>query len=109
MALSAHRRCRTCRQLVRGKCETCDAAWIRKPKSWTVANTGDRRWRRIRQVRLALEPLCRFCGAIATTVDHVDGTDYTDPASWLDVQMTRSLCKACHATRTARQGTDARG
>ena len=77
MALSAPRRCRTCRQLVRGKCETCDAAWIRKPKSWTVANTGDRRWRRIRQVRLALEPLCRFCGAIATTVDHVDGTDYT--------------------------------
>ena len=69
MALSAPRRCRTCRQLVRGKCETCDAAWIRKPKSWTVANTGDRRWRRIRQVRLALEPLCRFCGAIATTVD----------------------------------------
>lgn len=100
MALSAPRRCRTCRQLVRGKCETCDAAWIRKPQSWSGG--GTRRWRAVRAQRLAVEPLCRFCGALADTVDHIDGTDYESQR--YDLDMTRSLCASCHATRTAAQG-----
>lgn len=66
----------------------------------------------MRAERLSIEPLCRICGYVATIADHLDGTDYTDDsgvgASWLNIDMTRSLCVDCHGTRTAHQGVEAR-
>ena len=73
--------------------------------------------------RLVLDemPLCvavirddRFtvCGAVATTVDHIDGTDYTDDSgegrSWLNPAMCRPMCRDCHAKRTSKQGNEAK-
>lgn len=112
MPNSAPRRCLRCRQLVTGRrCPNCDKAWTRKPKSWR-RGAGDRRWRRVRELRLEFEPLCQECGDIADTVDHLDGTDYDDDSawgqSWLNIDMTRSLCTPCHRTRTAQQGNAAR-
>lgn len=73
----------------------------------------DKRWRAVRAQRLREDPYCELCGAIADQVDHLDGTDYKDDsyhgASWLNIDMTRSLCRRCHATRTSAQGRRAQG
>lgn len=60
-------------------------------------------WRtKHRPAQLRREPLCRFCaehGRVtqATEVDHIDGDSRNnDPAN------LRSLCRACHSSRTAR-------
>jgi 5-methylcytosine-specific restriction endonuclease McrA len=57
-----------------------------------------RRWRRIRKLQLAREPLCRMCGRTATDVDHIrplaDGGAFDDPAN------LRSLCHECHSRVT---------
>ncbi len=54
-----------------------------------------------------------MCGAIAETVDHLDGTDYADNSyrdnSWLNIDMTQSLCRPCHNKRTGEQGRRAQG
>lgn len=63
----------------------------------------DYEWRTyIQPAQLAREPLCRFCkqkGRIvaATVVDHIDGNSWNRKPENL-----RSLCKACHDGRTAR-------
>lgn len=106
MPTAPPRRCQRCRQLVSGRC-TCDKPWAQRPASWP-GGAGDRRWRKVRAERLAQDPYCEFCGAPATTADHLDGTRYDDDSgfgvSWLNVEMTRSLCVPCHRSRTGRQG-----
>jgi 5-methylcytosine-specific restriction protein A len=57
------------------------------------------RWRRMRKIHLAGEPLCRQCGKPATEVDHIIPIS-VDPAkrwSWFNLQ---SLCRACHSRKT---------
>ena len=82
-------------------------------KAWQQANRHDVRWKRLRKRRLRDDPYCAMCQGIADTVDHLDGTDYTDDsghgASWLNYDMTRSLCTPCHRKRTAAQGRRAQG
>jgi 5-methylcytosine-specific restriction protein A len=111
MPTAAPHRCPRCKKLVRGKCPTCSPAWSRKPASWKRGGST-RRWRGVRAERLRIEPLCRFCGVAATIADHLDGTDYDDDSghgrSWLNLDMTRSLCGRCHGTRTSEQGQQAR-
>lgn len=106
------RRCAHCHQLVAGRCPHCDTAWVRKPASWRRNSTSDPRWRSTRTERLRIDPWCQLCGDVATQADHLDGTDYTDDSgqgtSWLNIDMTRSLCQSCHQQRTARQGNDAK-
>lgn len=114
--MSAPRRCGRCKQLVRGKCPTCDN-WRGRGNSKAYAKSrakaSDKRWRAVRAQRLAEDPFCALCGAIADTVDHLDGTDYTDDSyhgkSWLNIDMTRSLCTPCHNKRTSAQGRRAQG
>lgn len=99
------RRCLKCRALFTGHhCPTCNPPWARKPASWAAG--GNSRWRRLRAWWLANHPLCAVCGAVADTVDHIDGTDYA--VQRYDPTMLRSLCTACHRIRTARQGSEAR-
>lgn len=74
--------------------------------------SNDPRWRKVRADRLSIEPECRNCGQPAEVADHLDGTDYTDDSgtgpSWLNINMTRSLCASCHTSRTDQQGAAAR-
>lgn len=60
----------------------------------------DRNWQKVREIRLKVEPLCRFCqkmGKIteATTVDHIIPVR-KDPSLRLDLENTQSLCESCH-------------
>lgn len=78
--------------------------WTHKPPSW--ANGSTYRWRKVRAVHLKDNPWCVWCGQLANTVDHIDGTNYATQR--YDPTMLRSLCAKCHAVRTARQGGHAR-
>lgn len=70
------------------------------------------RWRKLRESILAREPLCRYCGAPATDVDHASGDPSDNSAANL-----QPLCHACHSVKTGREragkhdviGADARG
>lgn len=69
----------------------------------------DWRWRKIRAVVLAEEPLCRFCSeqgyvVSAEEVDHIDGNSRNN-----DRANLRPLCRGCHSARTARDQGFARG
>lgn len=58
----------------------------------------DAAWRKRRAAYLLAYPLCAFCGALATEVDHViplrrGGADHA--GNW------QALCHACHSRKTA--------
>ncbi|HWX48139.1 MAG TPA: HNH endonuclease signature motif containing protein [Roseomonas sp.] len=66
----------------------------------------DRQWRRLRDVVLAEEPLCRFCLELgrltpAREVDHIEPI-----ARRPDLRLVRTnlrpLCTPCHSRRTGR-------
>jgi 5-methylcytosine-specific restriction protein A len=66
-------------------------------------HTGSKRWRAIRAMVLAGEPLCRECikaGRItgATQVDHIDGDDSNNAGHNL-----QPLCAPCHSSKTSRE------
>lgn len=66
--------------------------------------TNSRYWRRIRQMQLAHEPLCRHCqreGLIvpANEVDHIDGDSANN-----DADNLQSLCKRHHSRKTMQEG-----
>jgi 5-methylcytosine-specific restriction enzyme A len=66
------------------------------------------RWRRLRRLKLATDPLCEECGkagrvTAATEVDHLvphDGP--ADPLFW-EWSNLSSKCKPCHSRKTATQ------
>ena len=62
------------------------------------------RWRRLRRMHLACEPLCRACKAQgrtreATEVDHIR-PHRGDPGLMWDALNLQSLCKPCHSAKT---------
>lgn len=111
------KQCRRGHRYTGRHCDQCVGWTERKPSSWK-SGAGDSRWRAVRAERLELTPVCvnfgtdPACTGVATTADHLDGTDYRDDsgvgASWLNLAMTRSMCDGCHARRTGRQGGRAR-
>ena len=64
-------------------------------------------WRRVREVKLAMDPLCERCKAngrieAATEVHHrIAVRDGGDP---FDVAGLESLCKPCHSRESAESG-----
>ena len=79
---------------------------LRRRRRWRRLRVWQRR-RKVRDTYLATHPLCVFCGAVATRVAHVDGTDYeTERYDW---DKLRALCKPCHDQRTTAQGNAAQG
>lgn len=107
MPISAPHPCSTpgCPALVprgRARCDT--HARQAEAARGTAAERGyDARWRRARKLFLALNPLCRPCGAAgritaATVVDHIrdhkgDQALFWDEANW------QPSCEACHNRR----------
>lgn len=68
-------------------------------KAWQwLYNTS--RWRKLRLLHLASEPLCRMCkqeGRLtpATVVDHIKAHKGDETLFW-DQSQWQSLCKPCH-------------
>jgi 5-methylcytosine-specific restriction endonuclease McrA len=65
--------------------------------SWVYKTAA---WLRIRALRLAEEPLCRFCAKLdrtvpATIVDHIT-PHRGDRDLAFDYDNTQSLCETCH-------------
>ena len=65
--------------------------------------TNSARWRRLREIVLRGEPLCRHCkerGQVtpATQVDHIDNDSFNNSESNL-----QPLCASCHASKTAQE------
>lgn len=60
------------------------------------------RWRKLRKLHLASEPLCRECGAPARVVDHIEriaagGDRY-------DQNNLQSMCDTCHNRKRSEEG-----
>ncbi|NOG53131.1 MAG: HNH endonuclease [Planctomycetes bacterium] len=77
-----------------------------------AARGYDRTWRRLRRMYLARHPLCEHCLRYddvtpATEVDHI--VSLRDGGERLDVNNLQSLCRACHARKTAQEQRDRGG
>ena len=72
----------------------------------TKINT--RRWKRVRQVVLSFEPLCRICmshGRVtaASEVDHI--VPRSEGGDLYDRSNLQPLCQPCHFDKTARENS----
>jgi hypothetical protein len=119
MPTSPPTRCSNCGELKKGQCPNGCDSWAGRPSpNWQkVSPQGKAIWKRVQLKRLKIEPFCRMCAedgvqTPATQVDHLDGSDYGDDsrqgASWLNIDMTRSICESHHQVRTAQQSAAAR-
>ena len=68
----------------------------------------DARYRRLRAIILATEPLCRACLAAgvyvsATEVDHIKPRHRGGSVD--DISNLQPLCEECHAAKTDREGS----
>ena len=63
-------------------------------KVWTSA-----RWKVLRREQLAREPMCKMCGRLATSVDHII-PHRGDPDFAYNADNLQSLCHACHNAKT---------
>lgn len=59
-------------------------------------HTASKSWRIIREQVLAWEPLCRYCGDVATQVDHLDNDSHNN-----DIDNLAATCAPCHSRKTA--------
>lgn len=59
---------------------------------------NSKRWKLMRNLCLARNPLCAMCGALAEVVDHIDHNWRNNPA---DGSNHQSLCTSCHNRKTA--------
>ena len=61
-------------------------------------------WRRLRRIKLQMNPLCEECGrAKATTADHI--VPIKQGGATLDVSNLQSLCGSCHGRKSIREGS----
>lgn len=73
-------------------------------KEWAEAFYHSRAWKALRQRALIRDGFtCRFCGARATEVDHIQELtpeNIRDPKISLDLSNLQSLCHDCHTRKT---------
>jgi len=66
----------------------------------------DHRWRKLRNAKLAYDPLCEVCMAMGYTepaqdVDHIQPFDGKHDPKRLEWANLQSICRECHARKTA--------
>jgi 5-methylcytosine-specific restriction endonuclease McrA len=104
--------CFTCGVPTRGKSLCPDHAEVRAQQQATRANARthtlstkargyDAAWRRMRALVLANSRECFWCGACATTVDHVVPISQ-DPSPRLDLENLVPACQPCNSARAKR-------
>jgi hypothetical protein len=114
-------RCTGCNGLIpRGeRCHNPECVYRYSTYKRSQAKTNDPRWVKIAAKRLQIDPYCTWltdddhtCTNKAEEVDHLDGADKSDDSgqgrSWLNLDMTRSLCADHHRLRTAQQSAMSR-
>ncbi len=63
--------------------------------------TYDERWKKLRKVVLARDPVCMDCGeAPSTDVDHIIPRAPTQHAADVTEEELRGLCHPCHSRKT---------
>lgn len=63
--------------------------------------TYDRRWRKLRKVVLARDPICMICGeAPSTDVDHIIPREHDVHAANVTEEELQGLCHSCHSRKT---------
>lgn len=105
-------RVHTCGELVPAgeKCKRCLSTTRRlvDQERGSAARRGyDARWRQARQIWLAAHPFCAdpfgehgAFPVMATEVDHIE-PHRGDPVKFWDTSNWQSLCRRCHARKTA--------
>jgi 5-methylcytosine-specific restriction protein A len=59
----------------------------------------DAKWEKVRKTFITHHPLCAFCQALATVVDHIKPLN--QDGARLSSTNLRSVCTTCHARLTA--------
>lgn len=92
----------------KGRCENHSGPSASTPKAWATTTTSSSargygsRWRKLRALKLAEQPVCEACRrAMATTVDHIKPKARGGGDEWENLQ---SLCDPCHKAKTASEG-----
>lgn len=57
------------------------------------------RWKKFRAWYRSGHPLCEKCGAVGEIIDHI--TEIKDGGACLDERNVQTLCRRCHAGKTA--------
>lgn len=87
------------------------APWATPSRSWAALTPAQKAaWPPFRAAFLRDFPWCAIgfadiCTRTATTVDHLDGCNYT--VDFLNREWCRPACRACHRRRTSQQGNAA--
>ena len=87
-----------------GKCPQCakqsTKRYDKEKRDKTLAKFyASAKWKKVRDLQLKQEPLCRMCGRPATLVDHI--VEIRDGGAKLDFSNLQSLCHSCHNKKTA--------
>lgn len=91
------------------KCLQCYPPFTTSAWARTLDPINRRRWRTVRGNYLALHPVCEWpeCVGLAHEVDHVVNLK-TKGVNPFDYRNLQSLCTPHHATKTGREGYEAR-
>lgn len=93
----------------------CERCVIRKEKAQPWGNKkrlpfySSSRWQKLRRFMLATHPFCAVCQRVlATELDHIVSATEDKPELWYDTDNLQTICRACHAEKTARASVEAR-
>lgn len=66
-----------------------------------IMRNYDRRWKKLRKIVLARDPICKICDkAPSTEVDHIVPRPPDQHAADVTEEELQGLCKPCHSSKT---------
>jgi 5-methylcytosine-specific restriction enzyme A len=75
-------------------------AWRRTPNGLARATGYGSRWRRLRDERLRVHPVCEYCRRAPATEVHHTGHELPTDARFYDYDRLRACCSSCHRRRS---------